>query len=554
MNWLKNTFDSLKATVPQKRRPMYIVLLLIFAIYITACIFFLIVGAGALPFFIVTLLIFVVVAGLLMLGTIKFKSFGFRLKEAPGFNWRDFWRYFACASAVLIVFWLLKYPGITSPDTNYQWEQATTFKINDWHPAMHTLLISVFAFIFRKYQFVLLVQNLIMASGVAYLGAELKGLGFPKWAYRSCMFYIVLNPSTLSIMQYLWKDTAFGIAMLFFTIHLIDIFLSNGKWLLKPKNVVFFTLSFTAVSFMRHNGIFASFPILVALLILYRRELLKRTLTVCCACVVTFLAIKFPFYSLIGIQQVKGQTYTESVGVPMTILTDNYMYARETMPADAADMISKLADESTWQEHYEQGSYNSIKFYSNQEQVVSQTPLTDLLGMTAGCLAKNPYISWRAVGKLTDMVYNPFAKVDYPPSWILTMKSPVNESLGIFGKLQAACMNVVRPFVQLTKYTPIKNFVWCIGMLMLLMLFAAFFSFSRHGFKVFLLAGPMFIYNIGTMLMLCGNDYRFFYFNIPIALPVIFTLLSGGNADKLKSVFCKFKIRLEQWGKKRKKA
>ena len=553
MNWLKNAFKSVGAAIPKQRRPMYIILLLIFSIYITTCIFFLIVDAGALPFFVITLIVFIAVMALLMLGTVKFKHFGFKLRKANGFSWRDFLRYFLLAAAVLLVFWFLKYPGITSPDTNYQWEQATTFEINDWHPALHTLFISALAFVFRKYQFVLLFQNLVMAAGIAYLGAELKGLGFPKWAYRSSMLYIVLNPSTLSIMQYLWKDTAFGIAMLFFTVHLIDIFLSNGKWLLKPKNVVFFTLSFTAVWFMRHNGIFASFPILIALLILYRGELLKRTLTVCCACVVTFLAIKFPIYSLLGVEQVEGQTYTESVGLPMTILCDNYMYARDTMPEDAAIMMSKLADEETWQQNYTQGSYNSIKFYSNQEKVVGDTPLSELLAMTAECIEKNPYVSMRAVGTLLDMVYNPFADVEWPPSWILTMNSPVNQELGVFGKIQAALSTVVRPIVQLTKYPPIKNFVWCVGMLMLLMLFAAFFSFPRHGFKVFLLAGPMFIYNIGTMLMLCGNDYRFFYFNIPIVLPVIFTLMTGGRADRLKSVFYRLKTKVGSWGKKREK-
>ncbi|MDD3214645.1 MAG: hypothetical protein PHY64_13295, partial [Eubacteriales bacterium] len=65
-----------------------------------------------------------------------------------------------------------------------------------------------------------------------------------------------------------------------------------------------------------------------------------------------------------------------------------------------------------------------------------------------------------------------------------------------------------------------------LGLLIALMLIAWLVSFSRIGFSSFLIVFPAMVYNFGTMLLLCTNDYRYFHFNCILAYPCILMLLS----------------------------
>jgi len=51
----------------------------------------------------------------------------------------------------------------------------------------------------------------------------------------------------------------------------------------------------------------------------------------------------------------------------------------------------------------------------------------------------------------------------------------------------------------------------------------------RRGLHTLLLILPSAAYNIGTMLMLCGGDYRFFQFNAVITIPLVLVCLGRGE-------------------------
>ena len=47
----------------------------------------------------------------------------------------------------------------------------------------------------------------------------------------------------------------------------------------------------------------------------------------------------------------------------------------------------------------------------------------------------------------------------------------------------------------------------------------------RRGSDVLLLAVPTLLYDLGTMMLLCGNDARFFQFSMTVSLPAMIALL-----------------------------
>jgi hypothetical protein len=72
---------------------------------------------------------------------------------------------------------------------------------------------------------------------------------------------------------------------------------------------------------------------------------------------------------------------------------------------------------------------------------------------------------------------------------------------------------------------------WC---MLALMLFGIV-SFSRNGASALLLVVPSAAYNLGTMLLLCGADIRFFHFNVVITLPLVLALLSKRDDHEQKN-------------------
>jgi len=77
---------------------------------------------------------------------------------------------------------------------------------------------------------------------------------------------------------------------------------------------------------------------------------------------------------------------------------------------------------------------------------------------------------------------------------------------------------------------PILNFVFkSIGAQIIALMAVGFFAFYKNGFRALMLILPALIYDFGTMLLLCGNDYRFFNFNMVITIPICLVLLSERN-------------------------
>ena len=79
---------------------------------------------------------------------------------------------------------------------------------------------------------------------------------------------------------------------------------------------------------------------------------------------------------------------------------------------------------------------------------------------------------------------------------------------------------------------PTSLMLTSIGLHMLLLLLTGVFSINRNlGAKALVLFIPSVAYNLGTMLLLSGPDYRFFHFNTVITLPLIVVLLARSAED-----------------------
>ena len=443
-----------------------------------------------------------------------------------------------------LLFWLIDYPGGISPDNNNQWQQITLLTFNDHHPAFHTFLLLWLTKLCNSYSFIILAQIVAFACGVGYLASTLDSWGFPRWCVILTSVILALGFSTRHILQYAWKDTALSLFFLFFLSHMINIFLSHGSWLQSPSHWLSSAILLVCITLVRHNAFFFTAPLLALSFFFFsKKACLKLGLIVC----ILIVIVKGPVYSYYGVKPAPD-TYRELVGLPMTILSAVYGEApREQIPDDLYDFFSsEFADHRLFREKHVLGDFNSVKWsFDFSEEKMQKLPPLELLKMTWNAMRSNGQLALYSVVELTDMVYDPcenegwIAGVNSSP-WIDETPSPSYDQVPNMhawtrSKDSDLFWNVsVRPLADRCLNHPItRYFTSNYGFLLLVMLLSCYVSFQKvHGWRSLWLVFPIMIYNFGTMLLLCGNDGRFFHFNCLAAYPIALVLLSTQSQTK----------------------
>jgi hypothetical protein len=416
---------------------------------------------------------------------------------------------------ILLLALAASFPGMSSPDTEDQWAQVQKFAFNDAHPAIHTLLIWLATRIINHYAFVVFVQITVFSIGVGYLIATLESWGFSIKILLVTGLLIILNPYTIGIMMFLWKDLALTILLLYATIMTVNIYYSKGAWFSNGINVVLFALITGLASIIRHNGFFFTVPLYLIIVFLYSGKNKKALVSLVLAALVVFL-IKSPLYNTLKVKK-PNNNYPESVGIPMTILSDVLVKNPQRLPQDAKSFLNKIASDEEWHEKYVPGNYNSAKWSFNPSgNLVKYVPPETLLKWVLQTCINARYEAFHAICEVTSTV------------WIMGRINGISLVFSGKGNIITRVLNFLfRGYIGLSLSLPVISLLFSnLGTLMLLLLIIGIFSLSRNGTNILLLVVPSVVYNLGTMLLLCGNDFRFFHFNFVMILPLLFVLLS----------------------------
>ncbi|MDR0673529.1 MAG: hypothetical protein LBF93_07700 [Zoogloeaceae bacterium] len=420
---------------------------------------------------------------------------------------------------ILLVSFVASFPGGISPDTENQWLQVHNGRFDDWHPVIHTLLIWLVTRIIDHYAFVCFVQITVFSIGVGLLIATLESWGFGRKHVLTAGLFIILNPYTMNIMMYLWKDSALTVLIVFIAIMMINIYFSQGAWFSKWRNAMLFALAVGLASIVRHNGFFFTLPLSVLVLFLYSRQTIKAPAAVVLTMAFVFL-VKVPLYSALNVTY-PHNFYQESVGIPMTILGDALIKKSHALPPKAKEFLNTLATDEEWRKNYVPGNYNSIKFTFNASDRIKAVPPRIFLKWVLQTYTNAKRESFSAVCNVTDIVW----KIERGGSGFIT--PPPAYANNIISR--ALHIGFIGYFVFCLMIPVISWLFTNTGLLMLLLLLGGIFSLRRNGANALFLLVPSVCYNLGTMLLLCGPDVRFFHFNVVITLPLLFVLLAERN-------------------------
>ncbi|MDR0249339.1 MAG: hypothetical protein LBI44_06775 [Oscillospiraceae bacterium] len=430
---------------------------------------------------------------------------------------------FAGVFAVLLLGLLANYPGRVSPDTAYQWEQVLSGQYTSIHPPAHTWLIYLVTLPWRNYTFFLAAQAAAFAAACAHMAATLAA-----WGFRPCLAVPVsvacaVTSATRGMLLYAWKDTALSVFALYLAVCLVNIYLSGGAWLQKRGNIAALAALLALATLMRHNAFFLTLPLAGALVIAYKR----RAAVACLAAAAAVLAVTQGAYRLAGVVSYGQQTFTESVGLPMTVLTGIMVNEPWALDEGARELLLKAAPEDEWRKYYRKGDYNGVKGnLPVSATLYAESSPAQVLGYAFRAALRAPAQALDEITELTRMVWDPLSA---------ERGQRYGAPGGASPRFAPAAALYARTDAVLRLLTP-SGALASIGLHLLLLTLAGYIAVQKaHGAASLALSLPPVTYSLGTMLLLCGNDYRFFHFVTVVGLPLTLALLARRKPENGQS-------------------
>lgn len=427
---------------------------------------------------------------------------------------------------VLILDYLGNMPGGFVPDCIGQYEQAIKGAYSDWHPVIHTLLFYTLPYLITKsFLFIIPFQLILFSLTLGFLCETIYEFSSKKLCILTLLF-IILNPNVLHIVMVPLKDVAFAIAGICSYLVVIRAYL--GKKDINIKWIIFLVIALSLATLFRHNSILFTAPLMFSLFFIVNK---KKALIIAITTLMTIFCIKLPLYSCLKVES-PDRRVIETAGLPLTIISSAIAYSPELLDNDVKIFAYKITDQETWTQNYIEGTFNSIKFgFSNLDNIENYS-LFDIIGISFKCIKESPVYSIRGAIALTDLVYGiDIGSYEYTFGNITIS----DNELGIKYNGIQTIRNYFDTYYSLTTNSIAKYIFGSYGLMNLVMLI---FILGKHNLRSkkswvnILLCLPIFVYNFGTMLLLTGDDWRFFFITI-LALPLVLLLCLKNKNEEI---------------------
>lgn len=444
------------------------------------------------------------------------------------------WKLFCICTALSLIIlgslFLASYPGAVSYDISNQWRQWASGEFNNWHPVFHTLLVGLVASVYHNYSFVLLVQIIAFSLAMGYLITTLCQKGVPIWLALVVQLLVVNSETVKNVLMYLGKDGAMSIGVLLLTAYTMKLLFSQGEWITKTRNAILFGLMLAFVTLVRHNGMMYTISLLLFAGFSYLKYR-KQMVVSAAVFILCMVLVQGPLYGALDVVYPKN-TVEESVGIPMIIMGNAKQQSPESLDEETDAFLATLATDEQWNTVYRRNNYNVIKFTFDHE-LVANTPIDQILRMTLSTAASNPRLTFETINAVTGLVWN----IDGEGRAIEAVRNSgdIPEVVRASGKRNALGNAICSVLDAPMKLPPLRYLLDNFGVQLMILLLCTMLALYRCGTAVLMLAVPTLLYMLGTMLLLCGEDARFFHFVPCIAYPTVCVLLYLPRGEKLET-------------------
>ena len=467
---------------------------------------------------------------------------------------------------IFFAMYIIFYPGGLSADNSSQLSQALTGKYNDHFPVLHTL----FAFTLPLKLthgwggIINLSQIILFSFALAYAIFTLREYG--NYSYcKFFLYYILLNPATLNMAIVPLKDTSFAIFAMLLAAFIVRIHFTNGIWLTAPVHSAVFIIAMVLCTIFRHNAILFTLPIFVTASL----YITKKRAFIMFVCFISLVyLIRYPVYNALKVERPLDNRQIEMLGMPMTIIGNAVKEVPDKLDADVLDFAHQIAPQVIWEDFYEKyRGFNSIKFaeYRIGEQkeitrgvinigVIEKTGWKRVLYFMLKCFKNAPLESLCGMFATTNTVHGLFGQTlqfDIPEiesndlglkhQFLLPIKPlskivkkffPVKYIAGMMKDDEVTIQGIIAIafYAVMVLFNYLFQYVGLINLIVLVFILAKLKFNRRQDWKRLCFALSLLCYNFGTMLLLTGPNFRFFYYSY-LVFPLILLVLANSNCE-----------------------
>lgn len=289
------------------------------------------------------------------------KTDGICLSKGGNFKKKEFLIYssliiLACAFSIA---W--NYPATMYPDAMSQYQQSITNQYNDIHPIFHTIIFfKIPTIIWQSYTSCAIFQCLFITIVLLYFSYFCRKYFLNKTQTVALLSFILINPTFLKTATMPLKDIPFSYCLLLGTLFLIEIFITDSKWLTKTRNLILFFIVCFGIVFIRHNGIANFLLMIIPLIIFYKVN--RKILVIICIVLSISKLIAAPFFSTLGI----NKTWSASmiIGVPLNhpLNTMSFIYNNGGVVTEHdKEIMNNINKLENWKKYYNKYCFYSFK-------------------------------------------------------------------------------------------------------------------------------------------------------------------------------------------------
>jgi hypothetical protein len=302
---------------------------------------------------------------------------------------------------VWLIYLLALWPGLMTPDSVGQWNDALVGPISDIHPAFHTLLIRLLALIRPTPALVALVQIVALSLLAGCVLVEFERLGVRRWVLGLGAGLFALSPVNSLMVNAIWKDIPYSIAFLALMFLLLKIIVSKGTWLKSTWHILLLGLAAFGVAIFRHNGPPGSFGLLLLLPLVHRKVAWQIVASLAVA-VGLWLGIRGPVYTGLGVRRAPDRfIYNEE----LIQIAAHLKNGTKIEDAEAA-FLGKILPLENFRNDYE--CHGSIIFDPQLNHTFASTHMAELNRIYIQISLRQPLVNLKHIQCASELVWKIF--------------------------------------------------------------------------------------------------------------------------------------------------
>jgi len=431
---------------------------------------------------------------------------------------------FICFAIILIgecIYWKAFYPGGFNLDAVGQWMQSVNdLPFNNWHPVISTLWYKILICISSSFSFVIFSGLVLFAIAFSYVMSKFIKYNISEKVVYIISIVVALCPTIMLFNICMIKDVQFAILVTFLFGILIEIYMSRGIWLKNKLNFLCFAIILVITSMVRHNAILFTLFLVIGVHFCVEKNLRYLLKIIIILMLSIIIIINVFVYRLLNVEK-HSNIVGEISGIAMCIMVNALVTDSENLPSDVHEFLNQFASDEQFKDIYICGEWDSCKWDIEKLDLLSNVSINTIILLTIKTICVCPQASYEAVKEATRMMWQVEGNVYWYPEIYIE-----DNSYNIVAQYNNNYHYMFDKIIKLS-VLPIFNCVWSLGLIMLILLFIA--HVANSGIKNITFLFPIIINTFFTTLMLCGPNYRYFYYINILFIPLIFVLLFFDN-------------------------